>query len=439
MGICKVVFILIVSVGLLSMVAPCMAGEKYLSGGPNLSAAVLGPNEFSPGTEVNLPIAIQNSGLLDYVFTYPNQITPADLPNTAKLMTVTLGPGDSPLVVKSDPQLVGDLLGGKNLVATFKVKIPSDTAGEFYTLPLTVQYTYLDHADQYGTDALQYFYRTTTKSIDVPVRIRQEVIPGVQSVSGSDLNAGTQGFLDITLKNTGNLNGTEATVMLIQNGKSPVVPVASSVFIGDFPKNAVIPLSYKVSVAKDAEASTYPINLTVSYKNAEGTLLTSNPIIVGVPVAGKINFTVVSPPAQFNPGVKKTMMVTYQNSGSAQVYGAQAYIFTTDPFTTTDDASYLGDIAPGETKNAYFDINVNSDAPVKDYAIDSEIRYRDALNNDQVSDHIQVPVRVVPLSGIGLIVGTPYGILMIVIVIIAIGYLVYTMRKKKGSGNTGNR
>jgi hypothetical protein len=430
MGFVRTFCILILLITLLCIAGPVSAGERYLSGGPNLTAAIVGPNDFSPGEEVTLPVAIQNSGLLQYVFTYPNQITAADLPNSAKLMMVTLDPGNSPLIIKSDPQMVGDLPGGQKLLVNFKVKIPEDTAGGTYILPLTIQYTYLAHADQYGTDALQYFYKTTSTNLELPVKIQQEVIPAIESVNADELNAGTQGYLSISLKNIGNLNGTEATVQLLQNGNSPVVPVASSVYIGDFPKDSVIRLNYTVSVSKDAVATSYPVNLTVSYQNADGTRLSSDPLVIGVPVSGKIDFTVVSPPPQVNPGSIKSITVTYRNSGTAKVYGAEAHIFTTDPFTTTDDTSYLGDMAPGETRSAYFTINVNSDATVKEYAIDSEIRFRDALNNDQVSDRIKIPVQVVGLSGIMLIIGTPYGILLISLVIIAVVYLFFARRRK---------
>jgi hypothetical protein len=431
MGFARTFSILIILITLLCIAGPVSAGERYLSGGPNLTAAIVGPNDFSPGDEVTLPVSIQNSGLLEYVFMYPNQITPADMPNTAKLMMVTLYPGNSPLIIKSDPQMVGDLPGGQKLLVTFKVKIPEDTVGGTYVLPLAIQYTYLAHADQYGTDALQYFYKTTSTNLDLPVKIQQEVIPAIESVNADQLNAGTQGYLNISLKNIGNLNGTEATVQLLQNGNSPVVPVASSVYIGDFPKEAVIQLNYTVSVSKDAIATSYPVNLTVTYQNADGTRLTSDPLVIGVPVSGKIDFTVVSSPPQVNPGTKKTIMVSYRNSGTATVYGAEAHLFTTDPFTTTDDTSYLGDMAPGDTGNAYFDITVNSDATVKDYALDSEIRYRDALNNDQVSDRVRVPIQIVGLSGIMLIIGTPYGILLIALVILGVVYFVLMKRKKR--------
>jgi hypothetical protein len=431
MGITRAFSILLILITLLCIAGPVSAGERYLSGGPNLTAAIVGPNDFSPGEEVTLPVAIQNSGLLQYVFTYPNQITAADLPNSAKLMMVTLDPGNSPLIIKSDPQMVGDLPGGEKLLVNFKVKIPEDTAGDTYILPLTIQYTYLAHADQYGTDALQYFYKTTSTTLELPVKIQQEVIPAIVSVNADQLNAGTQGYLNISLKNIGNLNGTEATVQLLGNGNSPVVPVASSVYIGDFPKDSVIQLNYTVSVSKDAIATSYPVNLTVTYQNADGTRLTSDPLVIGVPVSGKIDFTVVSPPPQVNPGTKKTIAVSYRNSGTATVYGAEAHLFTTDPFTTTDDTSYLGDMAPGDTRNAYFDITVNSDGTLKDYALDSEIRYRDALNNDQVSDRVRVPIQIVGLSGIMLIIGTPYGVLLIALVILGIVYFVLMKRKKR--------
>jgi hypothetical protein len=431
MGFRRIFCILIVFIMLLCIAGPASAGERYLSGGPNLTAAIIGPNDFSPGDEVTIPVAIQNSGLLQYVFSYPNQITPADLPNTAKLMMVTLDSGNSPLIIKSDPQMVGDLPGGQNMVVNFKVKIPEDTLGETYILPLTIDYTYLAHADQYATDALQYFYKTTSTVLDLPVKIRQEVIPEIESVETDQLNAGTQGYLNMSLKNVGNLNGTEATVQLLQNGNSPVVPVASSVYVGDFTQDEVIQLNYTVSVSKNAIATSYPVNLTVTYQNADGTRLTSDPLVIGVPVSGKIDFTVESSTPQVNPGSKKTIMVMYRNAGTSTVYGAEAHLFTVDPFTTTDDVSYLGDMAPGDTRDAYFDLTVNSDATIKDYALDSEIRYRDALNNNQVSDKVKVPIQVVGLSGIMLIIGTPYGILLIALVIIGVAYFVFMQRKKR--------
>jgi hypothetical protein len=423
--------VLVILVLLLAITAPAMAGERFVSGGPNLTAAILGSNDFAPGEDVIIPVTIQNSGLLDYVFTYPNQLTAADLPNTAKLMTVTLGAGDAPVTIKSDPQLLGDLVGGHNIVASFKVKIASGAPLETYNLPLTVRYTYLMRADQYGTDVLQYFYKQQEDTLSLPIRIKPEVHLDVVSVGAGGLNAGTTGFLNISLKNTGNEDGKESVVKLVQNGNSPVVPEVSSVFIGDFPKNSTLPLQYKVSVSRDAEAITYPVNISVTYKNSEGDMVTTDPVTLGVPVAGKIAFSVVSPPVRMNPGERKVIAVTYRNTGTNAVNSAQARIFTVDPFTSSDDTSYLGDLAPGMEKTANFDVTADPGATLKEYGLDSEIMYRDDLNNDQVSDRVKVAVDVTPSSLVKEITSNPYALVVILVIIVAVVYFGVVRRRKK--------
>jgi hypothetical protein len=423
--------ILVVFVILIGITTPAMAGERFVSGGPILTATILGSNDFSPGEDVTIPVTIQNSGLLDYVFTYPNQLTAADLPNTAKLMMVILGPGDAPVTIKSDPQLLGDLLGGRNTVASFKVKIAPDAPHETYILPLTIRYTYLMRADQYGTDVLQYFYKEQEETLNIPVRIRPEVLLAVTSAGSGNLNAGTTGYLNISLKNTGNEDGRESIVKLVQNGNSPVVPVASSVYIGDFPKNSTVPLQYKVSVNRDAEAISYPVNISVTYKNRDGDLVTTDAVTFGVPVGGKIAFTITSSPVQMSPSERKVIAVTYRNTGTTGVNSAQARIFTVDPFTSSDDTSYLGDLSPGMEKTAYFDITADPGATVKEYGLDSEIMYRDALNNDQVSDRVKLAVDVTPTSLAKKVSSNPYALVIIVIIVVAIAYFGVFRRKQK--------
>lgn len=221
--------------------------------------------------------------------------------------------------------------------------------------------------------------------------------------------------------------------MLAPVGNSPVQPVGGSVYIGDFPMKSMIDLKYKISVSNNAEPGTYPVNVTVNYKNQDGVFVTSAPAVTGVPVKGKIRFTVVSPPAGVNPGTRDVIEITYQNTGSAPVYGAQARIFTQDPFTTSDDMSYLGDMAVGDTRTARFKVTVNQKATLKEYALDSEIRYRDALDNDQVSDRIRVPVSVVGLTGIMALLTNPYFIVILVLVVIVALYQVRKQRKKRTS------
>ncbi|MEN6396832.1 MAG: S-layer protein, partial [Methanoregula sp.] len=42
------------------------AGSKYIAGSPELNAHITGTNEFSPGEDIDLPIAIENTGLNEF-------------------------------------------------------------------------------------------------------------------------------------------------------------------------------------------------------------------------------------------------------------------------------------------------------------------------------------------------------------------------------------
>lgn len=189
----RITLILIALVASGVLVSPVMAGERYISGTPYISATIYGANEFYPGTVVNLPVNIQNSGLIQYVFSQPTLLTPADLPNTAKLMTVELGPGDAPVTVLSDPQMAGDLKGSANLLVNFKVRTDPDASAGTYSLPLRVHYTYLAHADQYGQDVLQYFYETKDVTLGIPFKIKPEIIIEVISAEPEEVNVGIGG------------------------------------------------------------------------------------------------------------------------------------------------------------------------------------------------------------------------------------------------------
>jgi len=413
------------------LVAPVTAGERVLSGNPELSAAILGANEFSPGEDATIPVIIQNSGLIQYEYTYPTTLTPRDLPNTAKLMEVTLESGDAPVTIKSDPQKVGDLMGGSTLVVQFKARIAADAPSDSYTLPLKVNYTYLWAADQYGLDQLQYFYKNQEETLELPIHIKPRIVLELISIDLAHVNVGTEGYLDLKLKNIGNEAGRDTVVVLTQVGNSPVIPVASSVYIGDFPKDSVIPVEYKIAVSKDAEPFNYPVNVSVTYKNSDGDTVASDPVTVGVPVSGKINFSVVSTPDEVTPGSQGVLEVVYKNTGAATAYDARARIITVDPFTTKDDTSYLGDMAPGETRTAQFDVSVAQGATIKEYGLDSELRYRDALDNDQVSDRVTVPIKIVTLSGVLGVVTNPYFIVIIIAVVAGSGYLVMRRRTRK--------
>jgi hypothetical protein len=414
------------------VIVPTMADTKYLAGSPQLSAYISGTNEFSPGYDVQLMVVIENTGVNDFKFVQSSIVGRDDLPNTAKFLTAALNPGNAPLVIKSDPQMLGDVKGSESVRAVFTTKINANATAGNYTLPLTLNYTYLYQADQYGSDTIQYYYKPVNEEIGIPIKIKSDLSIDVLSAEPEHLNVGTEGYLNLKIKNTGFEDGTKAVVKILRNGNSPIIPTDSSVYIGDFPSGGIIDSRYKVSVTADAQRQVYPVDVSVVYKNKDGDFVTSRSETIGIPVGGKVDFEVVSAPAEINPGSKKVIHVEYRNTGETTVYSAQGRISAVDPFTSNDDTAYLGDIAPGATVGASYEVSVDRSATLKEYGLDSEIRYRDALDNTYISDTMKVTVDVTSPSGIALILSNPVYLSIIVAGIIGIAYVIYHYRKKRG-------
>ncbi|WP_292520880.1 CARDB domain-containing protein [Methanoculleus sp.] len=404
-------------------------GVKYLYGNPDLSATIAGTNEFAPGAETALTVNIANSGLNTHKIVGSTLITPDDQPNTAKLATAALKSGDAPFTVKTDPQFLSDIMGGAAATATFNVKVADSAEPGTYVLPLEVTYTYLRDAEEYGSDLLRYNYQKKTETLPLEVRVTPDLQVEVLDVRSESLNVGTEGYVHLTLKNIGHDVANNAIAKVVRNGESPLIPTDGNAYIGTFEPGETVDVKFKVSVANSAEPQSYPLDITVAYEDYEGKAVTSRPATIGLPVGGKIAFEVVSPMSRLSPGSQSILEVVYKNTGAATVYNAQARISAVNPFTSSDDTAFLGDLAPGETATARFEVNVDGDATEKEYGIDSEIRYRDDLDNSKISDTMKVTVALEPRQGS--IFTNPVFLVVIAAVVIGAGYYIFVYRKKR--------
>ena len=408
----------------LLLASPASAGERFSSTGPDLSAVIAGSNEHPAGQTVPLIVVVQNSGLIEGKdLGLVGSTEP--LPNTAKSVTVALSGADG-IVVQSDPQMVGDILGGASAQATFRIQIPADTPAGTYTLPLKVTYSYISSSDRIGTTAVSYQYEDVTETIPLTMTVPSEIVLRVDNVSTEALNVGTEGYLNLTVTNVGAEPGTNTIVVLTPNLASPISPVDGSAFIGAFAPGQTVNLRYKVAVSSEAAAQSYPVHLVVSYEDRKGIDHTNPPVAVGVPIGGKIDFAVVSTPASIAAGERRVLEVVFQNTGAAIVKDAQAKLSAVDPFTATDDSAFLGDMAPGENRTARFEVTADGDAIAKGYALNSEIRYSDTLDNALTSDSMKVPVTVTAGESA---LGSPLVLAVIALVIIGGAYMLYRRRK----------
>ena len=152
-------------ISILCLISPVMAGDKYSSGQPDISAAIVGSNELHTGEQMELTVALSNSGVFTMKFVDDGAITPDYLPTTALSLSAGLGSGGSPVKITADPQILGDIKSGDVVQATFPVTVPDSASTGSYLLPLTVSYQYMDQATQTGIDDIEYSFKTVEKTL----------------------------------------------------------------------------------------------------------------------------------------------------------------------------------------------------------------------------------------------------------------------------------
>lgn len=233
-----------------------------------------------------------------------------------------------------------------------------------------------------------------------------------------------RGYLNMRIRNSGFVDAGSAILKIARNGNSPVIPTDSSVYIGEFPTNDTVETRFKVSVSREAGEQSYPLDVFVIYEDESGDTRTSDILTIGVPVKGKIEFVVTRNPGTLRAGEKSVIEVEYQNIGAATAYSAQARLSAVDPFTSNDDTAFLGDLQPGQTAVARYEVSVDDSATPKEYGLDSEIRYRDSLDNSQISDAMKVRITIEESSNL-------LPAIAIILLLLGGGGAAYYYRKKK--------
>ena len=158
-------------------IMPVMGVDTYLGASPHMSAAISGVNQFTPGQDVTINVIVRNSGVNDLKFLTIGTIDRDDLPTTAKMVTVGLGAGSAPVVIKSDPQMVKGNITSQGLVTVpILAKILSNASMGEYQLPLTIRYTYLASADNVASEYIQNHYRVVSETIPLTIKIKPQVL-----------------------------------------------------------------------------------------------------------------------------------------------------------------------------------------------------------------------------------------------------------------------
>lgn len=376
--------------------------------------------------------------------------TQTDVPleaTTALGLVCQLMPGDAPVaVVSGDRGLVGALSpgevgGGPSTFSAFSlglyqpiqywIRINPDAKPGTYHLNLICTYKQLINEYSYASVSGQvlrsknYVERTEIRPLDIVIMPRFDLL--LSNIVCTDMVPDTNGIINMTVTNLGNLSVDNAVVFLMTPTLGPsqedvnyplqyqllsyqaytteqpkevpqnmLVPVQNSQYLGRMDPGESRGVTFKVSVSDDAESSYIPLSAVVSYTDPWEEQKSSNVKTFGVRVEPRMQFAVDAAPVDIKCGRSCVANLTLTNNGSVTARDAIVRMNALDPFTVSYDTMYLGDMKPGETRNTTFGIKVKPDAVPGTYYVTLEIKYYDSKDDPHVTKVIRKAVVIDP-------------------------------------------
>lgn len=206
-------------------------------------------------------------------------------------------------------------------------------------------------------------------------------------------------------------------------------------------------LTYTIKIDSDAPAGDYELLLPVSYQyqsnvktvtaNAVNLGITgaeyareyqtkNETLIIPISIKNEPKFEVTNLTGSLVQGESKVINVTYKNTREDVAKDALARIIIMSPLSTEKSIVRLGDIGPGEEKTASFEISADSDALVKNYGINSEVKYIDEDGDTSFSESMKVDILLEATEK----KFSTTGIAIILIIVIALYQIVNVHRKR---------
>jgi hypothetical protein len=210
-------------------------------------------------------------------------------------------------------------------------------------------------------------------------------------------------------------------------------------------------IQYTIKIDSDTPAGNYELLLPVSYdyqanvRTATGEIINlgltdmeytidydtkEETLRIPISIKSEPKFEVTEVSGNLKQGESRVINVTYMNTREEVAQDATARIIVMTPLSTQKSMVRLGDIGPGESRTASFEIASAREATVKNYGIDSEIKYVDKDGETSFSNNLKVHV---PLEATEKKISIT-GIAIILIILIAL-YQIVNMYRKRNRNN----
>ena len=424
LGVVVSVAILLITIG--ASVAVAQTGAIDAEGSPDIELYTPN-NEVTPGTETEFTIQFNNDG----EFRDGNE-RDRKYVTTARSVVTSIDAEDSPIIVKTGEQSVGDISESSPKSVAFDIEVPDDATPGTYDIEVDFEYTYTSKArsgvpNEKNTQTTQSRSRTEEVTIEVSNDARFKI-----TEVGSTLRVGEEGEVTGQLENVGGEDATNAEVQFAPESET-VVALESSVAVGDIPAGEAANFSIPVEVTSEAEAVPRRFSLPVSFRDENGIRQSDDdPEFLAEVAAKRDAFGIEPVDATVAAGGSRALDVEVTNNLDEPVTDLEGKLFADDPLDSSNDETFTESLDPGETTTVTVDLSASGGATPKNYPVSMDFRYTDSDGDSKLSDSYRMAISVTEPEDDG---GLPIGALLIGLAAVAgVGALLW----RRNGGDIGD-
>jgi hypothetical protein len=271
-------------------------------GSPDITATIIGSNEFERGQTVTLNVDLVNRGKflgfesdrtpsgVDEIFAAKTEVKLEGKIVDASGIVASLSAGqDSPIEVKSLSQQVGSIRSGQNALTPvkFDLKIYKKAKAGEYTLRLDLAYDYQKNVQIINSNASQetfdanYWYGMMNQNQTLKVKVKKQADFEITKTTGS-LVPGNENIIEITIKNTGEEEARD--VKAIINPSDPISTTDDKAFLYNLEPGSLATAKYMIKADSKSVPKSYSMDTVLRYETPEGDIRYSSTLQAPVEV-----------------------------------------------------------------------------------------------------------------------------------------------------------
>ena len=271
-------------------------------GSPDITATIIGSNEFERGEVVTLNIDLMNRGKFlgfesdrtpsgaDEIYAAKTEVKlEGKIVDAAGIVASLSAGAGSPIDVKSVSQQAGSIRSGQNALTPLKFDLKIDKnakAGE-YTLRLDLTYDYQKNVQIINANASQetydanYWYGMMSQNQTLKVIVKKQADFEITKTSGS-LLPGRESVIELTIKNTGEEEAKN--VMAVVNPSDPISTTDDKAFLYNMEPGSSAAAKYRIKADSKSVPKSYSMDTVLRYETPEGDIKYSSTLMAPVEV-----------------------------------------------------------------------------------------------------------------------------------------------------------